>query len=191
MADELAARTKIERTKQDEVRTGSSKRKSTPTVATPAIPLTKGSAGRGRKSKAHSSPNSASKLKKEKVRCFSYFIKNVWLTELFHCRFTASVERLTTKRNSTWAATCVITGSMVTASVLRRKVVKSWPNLFVMSASRHAKLKSCTVYVSNLTTNHSKFFWFGVQQTTTCKFKSFLDFTFVATVAKTGSTADV
>lgn len=71
VADELAARTKIERTKQDEVRTGSSKRKSAPTATTPAIPLTKGNAGRGRKSKAHSSPNSASKLKKEKVRCLS------------------------------------------------------------------------------------------------------------------------
>ncbi|XP_066157343.1 nucleosome-remodeling factor subunit NURF301 isoform X1 [Euwallacea fornicatus] len=73
VADELAARTKIERTKQDEVtaRTGSSKRKSAPTATTPAIPLPKGGAvGRGRKPKAHSSPHSGhSKLKKEKVYC--------------------------------------------------------------------------------------------------------------------------
>ncbi|KAL1494312.1 hypothetical protein ABEB36_009929 [Hypothenemus hampei] len=70
VSEELAARTKIERTKQDEVRTGSSKRKSTPTTATPAIPLTKGVTAGGRSKKSKSSPNSGhGKLRKEKVYC--------------------------------------------------------------------------------------------------------------------------
>ncbi|VEN60082.1 unnamed protein product, partial [Callosobruchus maculatus] len=54
VAEELAARTKIERSKQDEVRTGSSKRKSaaTPTTAAinpPAVHHRSGSGGRSRK----------------------------------------------------------------------------------------------------------------------------------------------
>uniref|UniRef100_A0AAR5PPQ8 Nucleosome-remodeling factor subunit NURF301 n=1 Tax=Dendroctonus ponderosae TaxID=77166 RepID=A0AAR5PPQ8_DENPD len=72
VADELAARTKIERSKQDEVRTGSSKRKSTPTATTPAIPVHKQPFGRNKKNpKPHASPNSSAhgKLKKEKVYC--------------------------------------------------------------------------------------------------------------------------
>ncbi|XP_050310711.1 nucleosome-remodeling factor subunit NURF301 isoform X3 [Anthonomus grandis grandis] len=73
VADELAARTKIERTKQDEVRTGSSKRKSAATVTTPAIPVHKPAGGRSKKtSKSHHSPGGGGgghKSKKEKVYC--------------------------------------------------------------------------------------------------------------------------
>ncbi|XP_030753207.1 nucleosome-remodeling factor subunit NURF301 isoform X3 [Sitophilus oryzae] len=72
VAEELAARTKIERTKQDEVRTGSSKRKSAATATTAAIPVPKTTPSRSKKtSKSHSSPNAPNQkgLKKEKVYC--------------------------------------------------------------------------------------------------------------------------
>lgn len=77
----MAARTKIERSKQDEVRTGSSKRKSAATATTAAIhqPPPKSSTSRHRKTQKQaqslSPPSSAStaaqkaNLKKEKVYC--------------------------------------------------------------------------------------------------------------------------
>ncbi|XP_018571402.1 nucleosome-remodeling factor subunit NURF301 isoform X2 [Anoplophora glabripennis] len=81
VAEELAARTKIERSKQDEVRTGSSKRKSAATATTAAIhqPPQKSSTSRHRKTQKQaqnpSPPSTAStaaqkaNLKKEKVYC--------------------------------------------------------------------------------------------------------------------------
>ncbi|CAG9862131.1 unnamed protein product [Phyllotreta striolata] len=79
VAEELATRTKIERTKQDEVRTGSSKRKSAATATTPAIPAPQvKTSSRHKRNQKHgppgSSPPSAGSPskghgKKEKVYC--------------------------------------------------------------------------------------------------------------------------
>lgn len=70
----MAARTRAERTKQDEVRTGSGKRKSTPTAATTIVPATK--ATHRPKKQAHKSntsqmqsPPSSRSSKKEKLYC--------------------------------------------------------------------------------------------------------------------------
>ncbi|KAF7271636.1 hypothetical protein GWI33_015487 [Rhynchophorus ferrugineus] len=72
VADEIAARTKIERSKHDEVRTGSSKRKSAATATTAAIPVPKTPIAKSKKSaKVQSSSNAPNQkgLKKEKVYC--------------------------------------------------------------------------------------------------------------------------
>lgn len=79
MSEELAARTKIERTKQDEVRTGSSKRKSAATATTAAIttPIQRTASTRHGKKVQKPTPNTVSPpvqtsqkgLKKEKVYC--------------------------------------------------------------------------------------------------------------------------
>lgn len=87
MAEELAARTKLERTKQDEVRTGSSKRKSAATATTAAInpPVQKGVTPRNRKSsksaQSNISPPSTTPQKsginrKEKVYCICRSVPN-------------------------------------------------------------------------------------------------------------------
>lgn len=70
---ELATRTKAERTKQDEVRTGSGKRKSVPTATTTIISHTSKTSGRPKKqpkgNNQNSSPSSARGIKKEKLYC--------------------------------------------------------------------------------------------------------------------------
>lgn len=60
VAEELAARTKIERTKQDEVRTGSSKRKSAATATTPAIPAPQPKTNSRHKRNQHKGPPGSS-----------------------------------------------------------------------------------------------------------------------------------
>ncbi|XP_057659195.1 nucleosome-remodeling factor subunit NURF301 isoform X2 [Diorhabda carinulata] len=78
VTEELAARTKIERTKQDEVRTGSSKRKSAPTATTAAIPTPQPKTSSRHKKNPKQVPqvsptitatHSKSHNKKEKVYC--------------------------------------------------------------------------------------------------------------------------
>lgn len=81
VAEELAARTKMERSKQDEVRTGSSKRKSAATATTAAIhqpPQKTSSRHRKGQKQTHQNPSPPSTtstsaqraaLKKEKVYC--------------------------------------------------------------------------------------------------------------------------
>ncbi|KAJ8968859.1 hypothetical protein NQ317_016782 [Molorchus minor] len=79
VAEELAARTKIERTKQDEVRTGSSKRKSAAMATTAAIPhpTPKPNSSRSRRNQKQaphnvSPPSTAAQkanLKREKLYC--------------------------------------------------------------------------------------------------------------------------
>lgn len=69
--EELAARTKMERTKQDEVRSaGSSKRKSAVTTTTTAYPQsTSKSVQKKKNQKSQSSPTSQGRGKKEKLYC--------------------------------------------------------------------------------------------------------------------------
>ncbi|XP_064211217.1 nucleosome-remodeling factor subunit NURF301 isoform X2 [Tribolium castaneum] len=73
VAEELAARTKIERTKQDEVRTGSSKRKSAATATTAVIPQASKTARHKKGQKqTHAVPSTAAQrsgIKKEKLYC--------------------------------------------------------------------------------------------------------------------------
>lgn len=73
MAEELAARTKIERNKQDEVRTGSSKRKSAATATTAVIPQSAKSSrhkkGQKQSQPAQSAASQRAALKKEKLYC--------------------------------------------------------------------------------------------------------------------------
>ncbi|RZC39906.1 nucleosome-remodeling factor subunit NURF301, partial [Asbolus verrucosus] len=73
VAEELAARTKIERNKQDEVRTGSSKRKSAATATTAVIPQsTKSSRHKKGQKQAQSTQSTTSQraaIKKEKLYC--------------------------------------------------------------------------------------------------------------------------
>jgi nucleosome-remodeling factor subunit BPTF len=73
VAEELAARTKIERNKQDEVRTGSSKRKSAATATTAVIPQSAKSSrhkkGQKQSQPAQSAASQRAALKKEKLYC--------------------------------------------------------------------------------------------------------------------------
>lgn len=79
MSEELAARTKIERTKQDEVRTGSSKRKSaaTPTTAAITTPIQRTTSARHSRKAQKQTQSTVSPpvqpphrgLRKEKVYC--------------------------------------------------------------------------------------------------------------------------
>ncbi|XP_063923379.1 nucleosome-remodeling factor subunit NURF301 isoform X3 [Zophobas morio] len=73
VAEELAARTKMERSKQDEVRTGSSKRKSAATATTAVIPqVTKSARQKKGQKQTQATQNAAAQraaIKKEKLYC--------------------------------------------------------------------------------------------------------------------------
>lgn len=70
VTEELAARTKMERTKQDEVRTGSSKRKSAATTVAPVYATGSRSSNRNKKGQKNQvSPPGQTKSKKEKLYC--------------------------------------------------------------------------------------------------------------------------
>lgn len=73
MNQELATRTRAERTKQDEVRTGSGKRKSAPTATTTIIPHASKTTGRPKKQQKTNpqmaSPPASKGIKKEKLYC--------------------------------------------------------------------------------------------------------------------------
>lgn len=76
VSEELAARTKLERNKQDEVRTGSSKRKSSAAPSTTTVlQANKVSSRQKRNQKQTGSPTTPNRsTKKEKLYCICRFV---------------------------------------------------------------------------------------------------------------------